>query len=48
MVLYSRQIRVHYVFKSQYASLLAENTVGDSLEAGYYMEVVWTFILEQH
>ena len=34
--------------KSQYASLLAENTVGDSLEAGYYMEVVWTFILEQH
>lgn len=33
--------------KSQYAKLLAENSVGDSLEAGYYLEVSWRFLLGQ-
>ena len=37
--------RLHTYTKEQYASLFALNAVGDSLEAGYYLEVSWRFLL---
>ena len=33
--------------KSQYAQLLAENSLGDSLESGYFLEVSWRFLFNQ-
>ena len=37
--------RLHAYTKEQYATLFALNAIGDSLEAGYYLEVSWRFLL---
>ncbi len=38
---------LHGLTKNQYLKLLEENSQGDSLEAGYYLEVSWRFLLGQ-